>query len=199
MLGEGDAELALGGGQFGGVEGADVALVVVDLALANPLAEAVEEEGIVEVLGPDGAELDARLAQAAVEVEHSDQAGPLSTPVGDGEDGAAMADEACEDVVAVLPDGLDDDEGGVGVDGGEDIHTHALVEDKAVLEVVAVGMGAADLEALGGEGLDDGALGLGLGGPADLVGRLTQIAAGDEKDFAGDGCDGGIDFRNGIR
>jgi hypothetical protein len=80
----------------------------------------------------------------------------------------------------------------------EDIHSHALVEDEAVLEVVAVGMGAADLKTLGGEGGDDGALGLGLGGPTDLVGRLTQIAAGDEEDFAGDGCDGGFDLGNGI-
>ena len=172
---------------------------MVDLSLANPLAEAVEEEGIVEVLGPDGAELDARLAQTAVEVEHSDQAGPLATPVGDGEDGPAMAEQAGEDVMAILPDGLDDDERGGGVDGGEDIHSHALVEDEAVLEVFAVGMGAADLESLGGEGLDDCALCLGLGGPADLVGRLTQIAAGDEKDFAGDGWGGGFDLRDGIR
>ena len=121
----------------------NVGEVVVDFSLANPLAEAVEEEGVVEVLGPDGAELDSRLAQTAVEVEHSDQAGPLATPVGDSEDGAAMADQAGENVMAVLPDGLDDDERGGGVDGGEDIHSHALVEDEAVLEVFAVRVRAA--------------------------------------------------------
>ena len=82
-----------------------------------------------------------------------------------------MAEQAGEDMVAVLPDGLGDHEGRVGVDGGEDIHSHALVGDEAVLEVVAVGMGAADIEALCGEGRNDGVLGLGLGGPADLVGR----------------------------
>ena len=109
-----------------------------------------------------------------------------------------MAEQAREDVMAVLPDGLDDDQRGFGVDPLEYIHSHALVEDEAVLQVVAVGMGAADLEALGGEGLDDGALGLGLGGPADLVGRLTQIATGDEKDFSGDGCDGSFDLWDGI-
>ena len=49
-----------------------------------------------------------------------------------------MAEQAGEDVMAVLPDGLDDDERGGGVDGGEDIHSHALVEDEAVLEVFAV-------------------------------------------------------------
>jgi len=58
-------------------------------------------------------------------------------------------------------------------------------------------VGAADLDALGGEGLDDGALGLGLGGPADLVGRLTRSPLA-MRDFAGDGWDGGFDLRDGI-
>ena len=70
---------------------------------------------------------------------------------------------------------------------------------KPCLEVFVVRVAArGDLEALGGEGLDDGALGLGLSRPADLVGRLTQIAAGDEEDFAGDGWGGGFDLRDGI-
>ena len=42
------------------------------------------------------------------------------------------------------------------------------------------------------------ALQLGLGGPADLIGGLAKIAAGDEEDFAGDGWDGGYDHGDGI-
>jgi len=111
----------------------DVGEVVVDLALANPLAEAVEEEGIVEVLGPDGAELDARLAQTAVEVG-AFRPGRATGRTNSGAVGwAAMAEQAGEDVMAVLPDGLDTTSG-AGVDGGENIHSHALVEDEAVLQ-----------------------------------------------------------------
>jgi len=113
-LGEGDAKLTFGGGQFGYVERVNVAQVVVDPALANPLAQAVDEEGVGEVLAPEGAVLDARLAHAAVDVEHSHEAGPLAGPIGDGEDGAAMAEQAGEDVVAVLQTDSTIDEGEVG-------------------------------------------------------------------------------------
>jgi hypothetical protein len=109
-----------------------------------------------------------------------------------------MAEQTGEDVMAVLPDGLDNDERRGGVDALEDIHSHALAEDEAVLEVFSVRVGAADLEALGGEGLNDGALGLGLGGPTQEIGRLTQIAVCDEDDFAGDGWDWSNDLGDGI-
>jgi hypothetical protein len=109
-----------------------------------------------------------------------------------------MAEQTGEDVMAVLPDGLDNDERRGGVDALEDIHSHALAEDEAVLEVFAVRVRAADLEALGGEGLNDGALGLCLGGPTQEIGRLTQIAVCDEDDFAGDGWDWGNDLGDGI-
>jgi len=51
-------------------------------------------------------------------------------------------------------------------------------------------MGAADLEASAAKAAMTARSASGLGGPTDLVGRLTQIAAGDEDDFSGDGCNG---------
>ena len=171
-------------------------LIVVDLALANPLAEAVDEEGIGEVLAPKCGELYARLAQAAVEVEHSDQAGPLATPVGDGEDGAAMGDEAGEDMVAVLPDGLYDDEGRCGVDGGEDVHAHALAADEAVFAHRIVCVSAAKHHALLEKRRLEHVFEIRLSGPADFIGRLAQVSIGDQQDFVGRSFLGSLDLSN---
>ena len=47
--------------------------------------------------------LHAGLVQAAVQVEHADQSRPLARPVGHGEDRSAMAEQAGENMIAVLP------------------------------------------------------------------------------------------------
>ena len=49
-----------------------------DAMLAEPFAEAFAEDGVVEVLAPERGEFYAGLVEAAVEVEHADQAGPLA-------------------------------------------------------------------------------------------------------------------------
>ena len=67
-----------------------------------------------------------------------------------------------------------------------------------MLQIFAIGMRATHLQALRRKGLRDCALYLGLGGPTDLVSRLTQIAAGDENHFACRCCDGSLYLRYGI-
>ena len=59
---------------------------------------------------PEGAVLHAGFGQRAVEVQHADESRPLAAPVGDGQDGASMGEESGEHVMAVLPDGFDDDQ-----------------------------------------------------------------------------------------
>ena len=53
----------------------DVVVVVSDAVVAEPFAQAFLEKLFVEILAPQGAEADAGLVQAAVQVEHADQPG----------------------------------------------------------------------------------------------------------------------------
>ena len=55
-----------------------------------------------------------------------------------------MAAQPGQDVVAVLPDRLGDDERGVAVDAGEHVHAHALAGDEAVATRRVDGMAAPD-------------------------------------------------------
>ena len=93
-----------------------------------------------------------------------------------------MADEAVEDVVGVLPDGLSDHERGVGRDVAEDLHPIFLAIDEAVLLFWIVGMGALDLPSFAFNGLGDLLFHGGLGFLAFLIGRGAEIAACDEID-----------------
>ena len=74
----------------------------------------------------------AGLGQARGEVEQADQPGELAAPVGDDEDRAAVGAQAGQDVVAVLPDGLDDDERRVRREPLEDLDAGALAVDEPV-------------------------------------------------------------------
>ncbi len=179
LRGQRFAQLTFRGGQAGGIEVAHVAGVVIDLALANPLADAAPEELVGEVFAPDGAVFDAGLGQRAVEVEHAHQAGPLPAPVGDGEDRATMVAQTGQHMMAVLPHRFGDDQTSVGINVLEDLHAHALTGDEAVLLHRIVGMPAFDGDALFGKGSDDGLLHRFLGRPADLIGGQAQVAAGN--------------------
>ena len=106
--------------------------VVLDRARLDPARDRVVGEGVGQVLAPDRAVGAAHLRQRRVDVEHPDEARPLAAPVGDGQDRPAMAAQPGEDVMAVLPDRLGDDERRVAVDAREDVHAHALAGDEAV-------------------------------------------------------------------
>ena len=58
--------------------------------------------------------------------------------------GPAMRDQAGEDVMAVLPDRLGDDERRVGGNVAEDFHAVLLAVDEAVAFLLVEGMGALD-------------------------------------------------------
>jgi len=89
---------------------ADVALVMDDHAVGQPCLEAVERPRVGEVLAPQGGVPDAGLGHAAGETEEPDEARELAFPVGDYENPAAVAAQSGEDMMAVLPDSLGDDE-----------------------------------------------------------------------------------------
>ena len=84
--------------------------VVLDAALGEPGPRALQEEVVRERLAPQRAVWLVRLGEAAVQVEHADEAGPLAAPVGDGQDRALVVDQAGQHVVRVLPDCLGHDD-----------------------------------------------------------------------------------------
>jgi hypothetical protein len=160
----------------------DVRGPVLDGAGLEPGREAAEEEVVGEVGAPEGGVFHAGLGERAVEVEHADKAGGGAGPVGDGEDRGLVRDEAVEDVVRILPDGLGDDDGRLRVDRGEHRHAFLLGGDEAVLEGGLVGMGADELVAELGDSGGELPLHRLLAGPGFFVGGLAQVTVGDEQD-----------------
>ena len=90
-----------------------------------------------------------------------------------------------EYVVAVLPDRFGDNDRSIRMDLHKNIHAHALVIDEAMLQILAVRVRAPQPEALGAQGIGQLFLHLCLGCPADLIGGLAQVAAGDQQNIAG--------------
>ena len=167
-------------GTFTFFKGHDVLGLVADLALVEPLAQPVEEGFVGEVLAPQRRVFLAGLGEAGVEVQHSDQARPGSRPVGNGEDRSPVTEQTGEHVVRILPDRLGHDELGVGIDAGEDAHPFLLRSDEAVFFVLLVGMGTNQLVSRVRDAPPQCLFHLVLGGPAVLVGRKSQVAAGDQ-------------------
>jgi len=93
-----------------------------------------------------------------------------------------VRDESVEDVVRILPDGLGDDDGRVGIDTGEDFHAFLLRGDEAVFHVGLVAVGADEFVAKVGDGGGEGLFHFLLGGPADGVGGVAEVAVGDQRD-----------------
>jgi hypothetical protein len=124
-----------------------------------------------------------RLGQRAVQVEHADQLGPLPGPVRHREDRPAMARQPGEHVVAILPNGLGDDDRGIGIQPGKDRHALLLAGDEAVLLRRVVRVGAFYLAATGADRIAELLLHRGLGRPTHGVGTRPQVTAGNQKDF----------------
>jgi hypothetical protein len=115
-----------------GLERADVAQVVVDAPLGQPLCQRAARERIVERLAPDRAVRNAGLRQRPVQVQHADQARPLAAPVRERENRRAVPRQAREHVARVLPHRFDDDDGCRGVDGAEGGDAGGLAVEEAV-------------------------------------------------------------------
>ena len=138
------AQLAVLGGDFHFFERDDVPRLVRALARFEPVVQPLAEILVGEILAPERGVFDAGLGERAVEIEHADQSGPGARPVGDGEDRPAVRDQAAQHVVRVLPDRLGDDDGRLGIEAGEDVHSFALRGEKAVLFLLAIVVGADD-------------------------------------------------------
>ena len=120
-----------------------------------------------------------------LQIEQADQTGPFAAPVCDREDGAAMRIEPVQQVMAVLPDGFDDDERGVDGNIAKDFHAALLTIDEAVLFDGVIGVAAPDFEPVAANGGHHGLFDARLGGPTLLIGGESQIANGNEDDRFG--------------
>src|SRR5579859_7441548 len=86
-------------------------LVMDDVAGLDPFLYSAKEPVVSEVDAPDRRIFAAHLRKAGVQPEEADQAGPLAVEVGHGQHRAAVGPETREDVMAVLPHPLGDDQG----------------------------------------------------------------------------------------
>ena len=134
-----------------------------------------------EILAPQRRVLHAGLGQRAVQIEHADQPRPGARPVGHGQNRPAVRDQPVQHVMRVLPDGLGHDQRRVGIDAGEDLHAFLLRADEAVLFVGLERMGADQLVAGVGDGPRELLFHLRLRGPAVVIGRQPQVAAGHQQ------------------
>ena len=94
-----------------------------------------------------------------------------------------MGEEAVKEMVAVLPYGFGDDEGGVGIKGAEDLHAHFLRIDEAVLFLFVVRVGAKDGPTMCFQSLGEPGFHFGLLRPTLLVGGKPQVAVGHQVDL----------------
>src|SRR6059058_856497 len=67
--------------QFQKSQIADMALVVCDQAIRQPLLEPVAKKGIAEILAPQRAIANARFGHRSIEIEHAYQSRPRAAPI----------------------------------------------------------------------------------------------------------------------
>jgi len=158
----------------------DVALVVGNNPLAQPLAKAVSEEAIGEILAPKGAIAHSHFSERAVEIQHPDQPGPSATPVGDCKNRSLVSEEAGEQMLAILPDGFCDDQRGLRIELAKHREAHFLGIDETVLLLGVVRVGADDPPPFLAESGRERGLHFGLLRPALLIGGQAEIAVGDQ-------------------
>src|SRR5271157_6592733 len=104
------ARLFCGRSNLQRAEWVHLTLIVADGLPLQPALKPVEEILIAKIFAPQSLIRNASLGQGTIEIQHADQAGPLPTPIGDGQDRAAMMPEAGEHVMAVLPDRFRNDD-----------------------------------------------------------------------------------------
>jgi hypothetical protein len=98
----------------------------------DPLPEATQEELIIKVLAPKSAKGDSRLYQRSVKIQQSYKPRPLSRPICNRKNRAAMTPHAWEYMMRILPCGRSKYEIGLRVYFGKDIHPHSLADNEAV-------------------------------------------------------------------
>jgi hypothetical protein len=143
---------------------------IVDYRFAiQPSAKALQKIVVGTIGTPQSAVPHSRLRHTCIEIEHSDEAWPLSRPIGDGEDRAAMRGESGKNVMTVLPYRFDNNKGSIRWNLTKDLNAMALAVNETVFLDGIVGMAAAHRAPTAADGSRYLALQLFLCGPACLV------------------------------
>ena len=154
--------------------------IVADPSCLEPLVEALQEELVFEIETPDRRELAACLGERTVQVQQTDESRPLTRPVGHGKNRSLVTAQSRQNMMAVLPGGGGKHQLRVGMDLHENVHALALRGNESVLFRLVIRVGAHQLEALLRERGRELPFHVTLRRPALLVGRLPQIAAGNQ-------------------
>ena len=149
----------------------------------QPAAKSLEEVVVLKIRTPKSAVFDSRLGHRCIQIEHPDQPRPLPRPVRDRKDGPTMRHKARKDVMAVLPDGLDYDQGRLRRNLAKDLDAVALAMNKSVLLDGIVGMTSADGASIAANRSRHRLFRLRLCRPARLVSGDAQVATRDKDDF----------------
>ena len=179
------AEFGALGWQFALVERVHMREVVRNLAGLEPLVKSILKMRVSKILAPDGREWLAGFNERAVKIEQPHQPRPLARPVCGSKNWTAVTAQPRQNVMAILPGRCGKHQLRLGMNLHEDVHALPLRRNETVLHLVVVSVSADQLVALLREGRGELFFHVALRGPALLVGRLAQIAAGDEQHFIG--------------
>jgi hypothetical protein len=91
---ERESQFRFHGGKFGWLEILDVPPILRDAMFFQPLTQSFHKEIIVKILTPERRERHSRLPETAIEIQYSNQSGPLPRPICDGENWTAMLIQA---------------------------------------------------------------------------------------------------------
>src|SRR5262249_55057648 len=123
-----------------------------------------------KILAPQRAVGHPGLGQGRIEIEHSDKARPLPAPVRDRKDWTAVRVEPVQNVMAVLPDGLNHDQRSIRRQSAEYFHPALLTIDEPVALCRIARMATPHFAPFATDGVHNSFFGLRLRGPATLVG-----------------------------
>lgn len=172
----------IGDGQLQHGEWAHVALIMFDRAGRQPLAQAFLEEGVGEVLAPERGVVHASLGEGSVEVQKSDETGPLAAPVRHRENGTAMGGQTGKNMMRILPHSLGNDERRIWINATKDLDAHFLRVDEAMFLHAIKRMRTLHDAAFRFQRGGEFVLHILLSSPAGLIGSKAEITGGDEVD-----------------
>src|SRR5580704_7411526 len=129
------------------LQGSRVRNIVPHRITTKPLTQSGEERLVGEVFTPQSGVSDPGFGEAAVEIQHAYQAGPLAAPIGHREDGPTMTGEPRQHMMTVLPHCFAHHQGSVRRNVAKDLVAALLAVDETMAARLLVGVGPLDLVA----------------------------------------------------
>ena len=159
--------------------------VVLDPSGLQPRLESLDEERVVEGLGPQAGIGFVEAGQGSGHAQHADQTGPRAIEIGQQQHRTAVLHQARGQVVGVLPGSQQDDDRRLGIDAGENVAALALAADETMPLVRLDRMGPLEGDAKSvAQDVFQFRFEFLLDRPAIDVGRFAEIGIGDKQHLA---------------